>query len=375
VFKVITSASAAGVLVIAGLPVLTPAAGAVTPGPAQTAASAMSGAIVTQVDAGSRKKPRKHKHPTKKHHGRSAVRQSAVGRGAIEVGFRGLPSGGAVPVTLAGPNSYRRTMTASRTLTGLVTGAYSVSLGTFHSTSPGTATVTASAKTVTVLPRRTSSLVVSVHWTPQVITPTPMPTPTVTPAPTPTQTPTPTPTPTPTTTPTVTPAPTPTQTPTPTPTPTPTLTPTPTPTPTADAPNAFEAEVLRLTNVARSTAQDCGVYGVKPAVAALTWNAKLGVAARSHAVDMATHNYFSHTGLDGRSPGDRITAAGYVWRQYGENIAAGQRTPAAVVAAWIDSDGHCQNIMSSGVDELGVGYTNNSASTYRDYWVQDFSRD
>ena len=87
---------------------------------------------------------------------------------------------------------------------------------------------------------------------------------------------------------------------------------------------------------------------------------------------MAAHDYFSHDSLDGRSAGDRITAAGYRWRAYAENIAAGYPTPAAVVAGWIESPGHCQNLMNPTYRELGVGFAPSVGASFGSYWVQDF---
>ncbi len=53
----------------------------------------------------------------------------------------------------------------------------------------------------------------------------------------------------------------------------------------------------------------------------------------------------------------RITAAGYSWSAAGENIATGYPTPAAVVAGWMRSTGHCRNILSPAFRDLGVGVT------------------
>lgn len=151
--------------------------------------------------------------------------------------------------------------------------------------------------------------------------------------------------------------------------PAPTPTPTPAPTPTG----TFAQQVLDLTNAARAKGQTCGGVAY-PAVAPLTYNAQLEQAAQLHASDMATKNYFSHTSQDGRTFDQRISAAGYAWKQVAENISAGQTTPAEVVSGWLASAGHCQNIMSAGLKELGVGYAYNASSTYRYYWVQDFGR-
>lgn len=152
-------------------------------------------------------------------------------------------------------------------------------------------------------------------------------------------------------------------------TPTPGPTPTPTPEPSADG---FAGDVLRLTNEARSVARTCGDTAY-PAVPPVTGDGRLDAAADAHAVDMGTQDYFSHTSLDGRTPGDRITAAGYAWRTYGENIAAGYGSPGAVVQGWLASAGHCRNLMNPAFTQLGVGHADVPGSTYDDYWVQNFA--
>ncbi len=123
-------------------------------------------------------------------------------------------------------------------------------------------------------------------------------------------------------------------------------------------------DVITLTN------QERAKYG-KPALAA---NARLAQAAQGHAEDMAQHNYFAHAGLDGHSPADRITAAGYQWNSYAENIADGSSTAAATVNQWINSPGHHANMLSDTVCDLGVGYAYNNGATNKYYWVQDFGR-
>ena len=100
--------------------------------------------------------------------------------------------------------------------------------------------------------------------------------------------------------------------------------------------------LLTAINAARAQARVC-VNGQSPmpAVAPLAWNAQLAAAADRHSTDMAVHNFMDHTGSDGSSAGQRITQAGYVWRAWGENIAAGYPTVAAVVQGWLGSPGHC----------------------------------
>jgi hypothetical protein len=89
---------------------------------------------------------------------------------------------------------------------------------------------------------------------------------------------------------------------------------------------------------------------------------------------MAQQNYFSHTSLDGRSAGTRISQAGYSWNTYGENIAAGYTTPEAVVAGWMNSSGHRANILRSSFCDIGVGYAYSASSSYGRYWTQNFGR-
>lgn len=128
---------------------------------------------------------------------------------------------------------------------------------------------------------------------------------------------------------------------------------------------AFEDEVLRLSNTYRQAGATCGTTSYPPA-APLLANPALRCAARLHSKDMQDRDYFSHTTPDGVTFDQRITQAGYRWRTIGENIAAGYRTPQAVVQGWMQSPGHCQNIMNARFTQLGVGF-------YDDYqWTQDF---
>jgi len=143
------------------------------------------------------------------------------------------------------------------------------------------------------------------------------------------------------------------------------------------SPTATEAEVLRLTNAARLSGYTCvdeasDTTTKLPAVAALSWNAKLAYAARGHSSDMAAKNYFSHTSKDGTTFSARITRAGYKWSAVGENIAAGYSTPARVVEGWLASYGHCKNLMSANFTELGVGVA--TGGDYGIYWTQDFGK-
>jgi uncharacterized protein YkwD len=126
----------------------------------------------------------------------------------------------------------------------------------------------------------------------------------------------------------------------------------------------FESEVINLVNVERAA------QGLHP----LSVDHNLATAARDHSEDMGLQDYFSHTSLDGRTVPDRITAAGYFFNTYGENIAGGQPTPEDVVDAWMSSSGHRANILNQNFCDIGVGYAYLADSTYRHYWTQDFGR-
>lgn len=136
----------------------------------------------------------------------------------------------------------------------------------------------------------------------------------------------------------------------------------------------FQAEALRLINARRAAGASCGARGSFAPAPALTWNAALADASYGHSLDMATQNYFSHTSLDGRTLGTRVTAAGYSWSAVGENIAAGYPTLQAVIDGWMASDGHCANLMSPSYAEVGLACARNASSTYGIYWTQDFGR-
>ena len=129
----------------------------------------------------------------------------------------------------------------------------------------------------------------------------------------------------------------------------------------APATNAtYEQQVLALTNAER-TAVGCP---------ALVWNVTLASVARAHSQDMATNSYFDHNSRNGTTPEQRITAAGYSYRAMAENIAAGQATPADVMASWMASAGHRANILNCSLTQLGVGFA--TGGSYGSYWTQDF---
>jgi uncharacterized protein YkwD len=144
--------------------------------------------------------------------------------------------------------------------------------------------------------------------------------------------------------------------------------------PTLPTPTQMSQELLALVNEARATPRTCGAqaFGAAPPV---TWNETLAQAALGHSTDMAQKHYFNHKEPGGSNPATRATRAGYRWTRISENIASGQHTVAQAVADWLDSPGHCANIMNPAFTEMGAAYAVNPANENRTpYWTQMFGR-
>lgn len=132
----------------------------------------------------------------------------------------------------------------------------------------------------------------------------------------------------------------------------------------------LENEILEIVNQRRAEGADCGTAGVFGPAGPLSMDPALRCAARVHSQDMVDRNYFDHTNPSGESPFDRMGFAGYSYSTAGENIAAGNSTAAATMQQWMDSDGHCGNIMKQDFTELGVGYY--PGGQYGHVWTQAF---
>ncbi len=129
--------------------------------------------------------------------------------------------------------------------------------------------------------------------------------------------------------------------------------------------------VLQLANEARARPRRCGSRQFA-AVPPLALESHLTSAALTQARDMARHNMLEHTGSDGSTPDQRVTRAGYKWRATGENIASGPTTPEEVMAGWLASPGHCENIMSPRFKEMGIAWVVDPKSASGVYWAQTF---
>lgn len=132
--------------------------------------------------------------------------------------------------------------------------------------------------------------------------------------------------------------------------------------PLLTAEKQWEAQVVQRVN------QERAKYGLRP----LTANWELARVARVKSQDMRDRRYFSHQSPTYGSPFEMIRAFGITFVAAGENIAAGQPSPQAVMNSWMNSPGHRQNILNANYTEIGVGYAKGGA--YGHYWTQIFIR-
>ncbi|WBP90661.1 CAP domain-containing protein [Kitasatospora cathayae] len=123
---------------------------------------------------------------------------------------------------------------------------------------------------------------------------------------------------------------------------------------------SYAQQVVDLVNVERAKA-GCGPVSAEP---------RLASAAQSHSDDMADRNYFDHASPEGYHADHRIEATGYRWNSWGENIARGQKDPAAVMDAWMNSPGHRANILNCDFKQLGVGVRTGANGPW---WTQVFA--
>ena len=134
-----------------------------------------------------------------------------------------------------------------------------------------------------------------------------------------------------------------------------------------DAPDAklveLESKLIELTNLERK----------KRDLPPLKASPQLLKIARSHSDNMAKQAKMEHN-LDGKTPFDRMRAAGYRFAKGGENIAACDAAvpPALLMKAWMDSKNHRENILLGEFSEIGLGLSRDK--TGQIYYTQLFAR-
>ncbi len=137
---------------------------------------------------------------------------------------------------------------------------------------------------------------------------------------------------------------------------------------------AFENEVLNQSNLARAKGLRCGPLrrGGTPS-SPLKRNPKLDQAAMAHAVAMAANGFFAHTNpLDNSDVVLRMQAVDYTYSRVGENLAQNPQSPLEVVQGWLNSEGHCMNLLDPRFTEIGIAYVQDNQGMTQ--WVQVFGK-
>lgn len=128
------------------------------------------------------------------------------------------------------------------------------------------------------------------------------------------------------------------------------------------------AEMLALINQARAEARTCGDKEF-PSATPLQWNDKLATAALKHAEDMVRRDYFSHKSKSGSTMSDRVRREHYDYRAIGENIAFTMDVRKGV-ELWLNSPGHCANLMNAEFTEMGGAFAVSGKQAWKPRWVQ-----
>ena len=126
---------------------------------------------------------------------------------------------------------------------------------------------------------------------------------------------------------------------------------------------AWRDEILRLVNEERQ----------REGLSAVVRNDTLEEQATQYACELIYYDFFAHVNpMTGSELRDRALEFEYDYLIIGENLAAGQSTPAEAVTAWMNSEKHRENILNPEFTELGVGVR--TGGRYGTYWVQEFGR-
>jgi uncharacterized protein YkwD len=124
-----------------------------------------------------------------------------------------------------------------------------------------------------------------------------------------------------------------------------------------------------MSDSAQALVCDINDFRADNGLAPLRWNSRLATGAQGHADDMAARHYFAHVNPEGRDVVARIRPTGYIpsdaeW-SLAENLGFGTSslaTPTAIVAGWVDSAPHSQNMLDPGMEDVGVGIAQGTMS-------------
>lgn len=106
----------------------------------------------------------------------------------------------------------------------------------------------------------------------------------------------------------------------------------------------------------------------------LQWDPQLAAVALKHSEEMAETGQFSHRGMDGSMPVDRVSKAGIRWLATGENIAKAD-TVFQAEALFMNEPkfqpNHRGNILGSKYNRVGIGIARGSDGSL--YITQEFA--
>jgi hypothetical protein len=178
---------------------------------------------------------------------------------------------------------------------------------------------------------------------------------------------------------------------------------------------ATQQQYLDLINEARNHGRDCGHYKMENGEYVLDengshitvhdgssedwrdpadrvkWNDKLYQAAAEHNADMVymeenimhdgTGTASDHTAQvnhlgRGSHFEERLLTNGYKYTKALENITAGTDTDTAqkAIDRWLESAGHCKNLMDPDITEVGLAYEHNESTVYKYYWTMELAK-
>jgi len=133
-----------------------------------------------------------------------------------------------------------------------------------------------------------------------------------------------------------------------------------------------ETTLLVLVNALRAKGGCCATGVCFGPSQPLVANVELTSAARRHSADMAARAYFSHDTPEGLTAFDRIRAAGFRGCVIGEDLAAEYSTANDVLAAWLASTDHCENLLWPAFSEVGVAGAVGPPAGPGMVWTVDF---
>lgn len=122
----------------------------------------------------------------------------------------------------------------------------------------------------------------------------------------------------------------------------------------------FRRDFLVEMNRTRAEARACGMRMYR-AARPVAYNEKLNSASQLYAQDMAARGFFSHTSPEGQGVRERLKNVQYRSCTWAENIAWGKADARRVVEMWVNSPGHCANLMNANFDEIGFGVKEGNA--------------